>query len=325
MSSVADRPFQPDQMVPASRQPEQHEHSLQPLPASLERSQTDFREHYNRSSFLFEHDLGSEPIFSMASMLQLARRHPASPAYSYWSNGNVDIADGWNAGEEHRYTLAETVAGIESNDSLVMLKHIEGDGVLGPRIRELLHSILGLVGARMSEDVTVARGTLLIASPHRTTSYHIDSDVNFLLQISGDKVFTVFDRTVTAAEELERYYLGDPSGAVFKPAAQSDGKRYELRAGCGVHVPCMAAHWARALDSPSIALSLNFDLRSVANLGRLYRLNGRMRRHGIRPVAPGVSKWRDQLKMTLIDGLDGARRLAASLVGNGHRTDRLSH
>lgn len=283
-----------------------------PLPAFGGSSRDVFRQSYNRTNFLFEHDLCEERSFSMSTLRELARRHPTSPAHAYWSNGEVDVADGWNA-ENHRYCLADTVAGIETNDSLAMLKHVEQDRVIGPRVREILQVIVELIGPRMSDDVTAARGTLLIASPRRTTAYHIDSDVNFLFQISGDKLFSVFDQSVTGVEELEKYFRGDPSAAVFKPASQGSAACYELRAGRGVHVPCMAAHWAQTLDAPSIALSLNFDLRSVTALGRLYRLNGRMREHGVRPCTPGVSKWRDRWKTTLLDGLDATRHLTARL------------
>jgi len=34
---------------------------------------------------------------------------------------------------------------------------------------------------------------LLIASPRRVTSYHMDSNTNFLFQLHGDKRLTVFD------------------------------------------------------------------------------------------------------------------------------------
>jgi hypothetical protein len=106
---------------------------------------------------------------------------------------------------------------------------------------------------------------------------------------------------VTSDEELENYFLGDPSGAIFKPERQADAKCYELRAGRGVHVPCMAAHWAQNLDSPSVALSINFDLRSIASVGRLYRLNGRLRRLGLIPTPPGRSKWRDISKQAALE------------------------
>jgi hypothetical protein len=80
------------------------------------------------------------------------------------------------------------MAGIEENDSLVMPKHLESDRVLGPAVREICGRVIELAGARMRDDVVVGRGTVLIASPGRLTSYHLDSDTNYLFQIAGDKL-----------------------------------------------------------------------------------------------------------------------------------------
>jgi len=136
--------------------------------------------------------------------------------------------------------------------------------------------------------------------------------VNFLFQVRGDKLFRVFDpddRSILPHEELENYFLGDMNGAIFEPDRETDAKSYDLRAGRGVHVPCMSGHWARNLGSPSVALSINWDLRSVTSTGRVYRFNGRLRRLGLKPVPPGVSHWRDNVKTTTLDLIHQAARL----------------
>jgi hypothetical protein len=272
-----------------------------------------FSQSYNRVSFLFEHEWRDHPLFALPNLLELARRQPQSPAYAYWSNGPVGVDNGWDSAGGPRYSLADTLLGIGVNDSLAMLKHVEQDTVFGPFVRQIQQMVLDLAGAQMRDDALCARGTLLIASPGRITSYHIDSDVNFLFQIAGDKLFRVYDQTdraITSHQELENYFLGDPNGAVFKPERQADAKTYELHAGRGVHVPCMGAHWAKNLDAPSVALSINFDLRSITSVGRIYRLNGRLRKLGLNPVPPGTSSWRDNLKTTALSLPETWRRLS---------------
>lgn len=271
-----------------------------------------FARHYNRTSFMFEHDLQRSPMFGLESLIELSRRRPEHPDLAYWSNGRVGVADHWDGARGPRCSLVDTIANIDNNNSLVMLKRVELDTEFGPLLNNLMERIMTFAGSVMRTDVTIGRGTILIASPQRVTSFHIDSDVNFLFQIGGDKSISVFDqtdRTLVTDQELERYYGGDPNGAVFKADRQADGKAYELRAGYGVHIPCMAAHWAQNRGAPSIALSINFDLRSVARVGRLYRLNGRLRRLGLAPRPPGVSAWRDGLKIAALAGLDLAREL----------------
>lgn len=272
-----------------------------------------FRRSYNCASFMFRHELTDNPLFSQASLLELARRLPDTPRHVYCSNGKVRVDEGWDAGSGPRYSLTDTLAGIETNNSLVLLKHVEEDSVIGPLVREIQREVVELAGPQMRDDIIEGRGTLLIASPQRITSFHVDSDVNFLFQIHGDKQFNVFehgDPTLTTQEELEKYYLGDLNGVAFKSERQNEAHAYDLRAGFGVHVPCLAAHWAQNLDSPSTALSINFDLKSVTAAGRIHRLNGKLRRHGLRPVPPGVSKWRDRLKLLALQAFRVGRRVS---------------
>jgi hypothetical protein len=204
------------------------------------------------------------------------------------------------------------LTGIADDNSLVLLKRIERDDTFGPVLRDLMERLTSLAGAAMRDDVIIGRGTLLIASPGRITSYHIDSDTNFLFQIAGDKTIRVFDqtdRTLLTDVELECYYAGDMNGAAFKPAREHDGKTYDLKPGLGVHIPCMAPHWAQNRDHVSIALSVNFDLRTVERLGRIYKLNHRLRRYGLNPTPPGVSAWRDRVKLASVKGLTATRGL----------------
>jgi hypothetical protein len=271
-----------------------------------------FRRHYNRESFLFAHDLRQNPLFELPELLRLSQRQPQDGSHAYWSNGKVGVDDRWDASRGARHSLPETIANIEANNSLAMLKHVERDSLFGPVIRGIMDTVVSLAGPQMRDDVIMGRGTVLIASPQRVTSYHIDSDVNFLFQIHGDKTFRVYDqndRTLLTHEELERYYSGDPNGAVFKPHRQDDCHTYDLRAGHGVHVPCMGAHWAQNGATPSVALSINFDLRSITRLGRIYRFNGGLRRQGWAPMPPELSMWRDRLKLAALTCIDKARRI----------------
>ena len=190
----------------------------------------------------------------------------------------------------------------QTTTPLVVLKHAEQDALsLGPLMRQLLLQTMELAGDQMRRDVIVGRMTILIASPHRTTTYHIDSETNFLLQVTGDKIFHAFDQTdrsLITDEELERFHGGDLNGAIFKAERQGDAQTYDLRAGFGVHLPSYAPHWAQNRDSVSVALSLNYDLRSVQRVARIYSFNHRLRRLGVKPIPPGASPWRDRAKLT---------------------------
>jgi hypothetical protein len=174
-----------------------------------------------------------------------------------------------------------------------------------------MEQVVVAVGPALRTDIKTSRATVLIASPRRITSYHIDSNTNFLYQIHGDKRLSVFDpgdRTLITPEELEGYYGGNVSAARYKPERQADAQVFDLHAGSAVHIPSHAPHWAQNLDSVSVALSINFDLNSIERAGRIHRLNGRLRRLGMIPQAPGDSAWRDEIKLGMSALNRGVRR-----------------
>lgn len=281
--------------------------------------QVEFARCYNRRSFMFRHNLKGHPLFQLPSLLELARRLGDRAGFAYWSNGSVDVKDRWEKGTVQHRPLVDTILGIAENDSLVMLKHVEQDPVLGPELQKLLLRMVELSGKQMRDDVIIGRSTILVASPRRVTAYHIDADTNFLFQIAGDKAISVFDqtdRTLVTDNELENYHAGDANGAVFKVSRQSDGVTYALSAGFGIHIPSTAPHWAQNGDDISVALSLNYDLCSVEQSGRIYALNRRLRRLGLDPTPPGVSAWRDRVKIKAAKTIRAARHLAAAGRGS---------
>jgi hypothetical protein len=271
-----------------------------------------FRTLYNVTSFPFRHDLHSSSLFQWRSLLELAGRHPRDPAHLYCSRGRVSIDDRWSAHQKLEVLPAEVLRSLCETDSLPMFKRLEEDQHFAPLIRSIQAEVIELTCGAMSDDIVVGRGTLLIASPGRITAYHVDSDVNFLFQIHGAKTFSVTDSVQRAAvshEELEQYFMGDLNAVRYDEDRRRRSTVYELDAGYGVHVPCLAPHWAQNHEAPSVALSINFDLRSMNSVSRIYRLNARLRRWGLKPRPPCASSWRDHAKLTALDVLSAHRIL----------------
>jgi hypothetical protein len=273
---------------------------------------------YNRSTFMFRHGLSGHPLLQLPSLIDLAGRLEKYDG-CYWSNGSVDVTDRWEKGADRRQSLKETLENIEHNDSLVILKFVLHDPIVGPLFRDILSSILRLARPERVEDVLVGRTTILIASPHRTTAYHIDSDVNYLFQVAGDKFFAVFDqtdRTLVTDEELECFFNGDLSAAHFKPGREAEATAYDLKAGFGVHVPWLAPHWARNGGQVSIAVSCNFDLASLQRLSAIYKTNHRLRSIGLRPRSPRDPSWRDGAKVFGVQTVSRLRGLVRPQSAN---------
>jgi hypothetical protein len=260
---------------------------------------------------MFGHGLKGHKLFELNSLVELCDRMP-DHGETYWSNGKVDVTASWETATAARQSLLDTVANIARNNSLVILKHTEQDPVHGPVLRELLTRFVEFCGARMRGDAVVGEALILISSPNRLTPYHMDGETNFLVQVAGDKTLNVFnhlDRTLITHEEQEDYHLGNHSSAVYREERQKDATVFDLRAGYGVHIPPASPHWVRNGDNVSVALSINYELRSVEKTARIYRLNRRLRKLGLTPVPPGVSAWRDQAKLAALAARDGVARI----------------
>lgn len=265
---------------------------------------------YNRTSFEFEHDKHASGIFELPALIEMAARLPDE---AYYSTADAGISDGWKRLGERRPTLRATLETLEHSNSIVLLKHCEKDPEFGPFFRGVIDETIERCGSALRDDIEVARATLVISSPHRVTSYHIDAEANFLLQVRGKKTLNVFDPHdpgVLSEAELEAFYTGDWDGAHYKPDTQSAAKVYELEPGRGIHIPLHAPHWARNGDAIAVGLSLNFNLRSGAKIARLYKVNKRLRAAGLRPAPPGASQFADRLKLAAYAGAMTARDAA---------------
>jgi hypothetical protein len=269
-----------------------------------------FARNYNRRQFLFRHGLKDHPLFELPNLIALAKR--PSHVGAYWSNGKVEPTDSWGIDRAPRLTLIDTIANIGDNNSLVILKQVAQDPVYGPVLQDFLASVVALSGEQMRQDVMVGETTILISSPNRLTPYHMDDDCNFLMQVAGNKTLWVYDHTdptLVSHEEREQYHMGNPNSIVYQESRQCDATAYELHAGYGVHIPVFAPHWVRNHDNISIALSVNYQLRSMLAEKRIYRVNSLLRKLGAAPTPPGFSPWRDRLKLAAANGLYAAHHL----------------
>lgn len=269
-----------------------------------------FARNYNRRNFLFRHGLKGHPLFELPNLIELAKR-PLHVA-AFWSNGKVNANDPWATNRDTRLPLIDTLANIGDNNSLVILKQVALDPIYGPVLQNFLASVVALSGEQMRQDVVVGETSILISSPNRITSYHMDDDCNFLMQVAGNKTLFVYDhndRTLVSHEEREQYHMGNYNSIVYQESRQRDATAYELDAGYGVHIPVFAPHWVRNHDNISVALSVNYQLRPMLAEKRIYRVNSLLRKLGAAPTPPGFSPRRDRLKLAAAYGLYAAYRL----------------
>jgi len=261
-----------------------------------------FQANYNRASFAFQHSLQELDIFETPQLAAMSERLP-DPAYC--STADSTVVDGWKNVGQRGATLARTLETLTETNSLVLLKHCERDPIYGATFRAIMEDVVEQAGSELRGDIDVGRATLVISSPRRVTPYHIDGEANFLLQVRGSKLLYAFDpndRSLLSERELEAFYGGDADAARYREERQNEATTYALAPGIGIHLPLHTPHWAQNLNDVSVGLSLNFNLHSGARLRRLYKVNNRLRKAGLKPAAPGESAWQDRVKLAAVAG-----------------------
>lgn len=272
----------------------------------------EFREKFNRRPFLVRHNLAGHRLLSLPRLVELSRGLPAENVK--YNDGNLSVAEDLEAMPNNGLSVEETIRRIEDQCSWMVLKHVDDD----PQYRELLMSLLENLRPHsepFEPGMHDASAFIFISSPGSVTPFHIDPEINFLLQIRGSKSMSVFnpkDRELVSEEDLERFSLAESLGVVkYKPEFQSKAFVAELAPGIGVHCPVAAPHWVKVGPEVSISFSITFRSRNTSRRRNAYWVNAHLRRLGISPAPVGVSPWRDTLKHGMFRMLASARKFVA--------------
>ncbi len=286
-----------------------------PTPKVMDGDAQNFRENFNRASFEFAHHLAGHPLFELPRLLELAKGLPDADAY--YDAGDIRVDQRWDQIPRTQLSVDQLLDRIENAGAWILLRGAHKD----PRYAALLDQSLGevrsLVGAAFPRKIKCVRGLVFITSPNRVTTYHMDRECNYLLQIHGDKVMYVFDRydrEVLPEKEIERFWSADNNAAVYKEQYQARGREYHMRPGVGVHIPVNAPHWLKNGDNISVTLAITFQFMDM-RLPNIYRTNYFLRKAGLRPLPPGQSKVRDALKAWTMGGAIGARNVFRRVLG----------
>ncbi len=278
-----------------------------------------FRSNFNRNTFSFRHRLAGHPLFETPRLIQLARtcaRHPqARPDEVYFDAGDVRIDQRWEHADHPTISPEEVLERIQTAGAWMMIRRAELVDDYRVILEDCMKEIGEFVGVDLDEVMQVKNAIVFITSPQRVTSYHIDRECNFLLQISGEKALSVFDRTdrvVLPDVEIERYWAVDNNAAIYKPEHQDRAHVHQMKAGDGVHIPVNAPHWVKNGDYPSVSLSINFEFKGRTK-SDVYRANYFLRRLGLTPTPPGRSALKDRAKRFALPAVQGAFKMAHDL------------
>ncbi|MGD0430173.1 MAG: hypothetical protein ABSA58_03700 [Acetobacteraceae bacterium] len=271
-----------------------------------------FREKFDREHFLLEHTLASEPVFQLPRLVELASATAASrPADVYYDAGDIGIGQRWDTATSGSLPVDETIRNIETQGAWIVLWRAEQDPAYAKLLNRVMSDILELAGHELERLIKKREVILFITSPNRVTSYHIDRECNFLLQIQGRKQISVFrreDRDVLPEEEIERFWTTDHNAPAYREALQDHADEFTLEPGNGIHIPVNGPHWLRNGDNVSISASFNFQFHDSVRAD-LYRANYFLRKFGLHPAPPFKGGGHDALKQPFGAAIYKARQL----------------
>lgn len=242
------------------------------------------------------HRLTDHPLFALPRLLQLAQTLPSK--YVRINSGAVPVHATPDQIPGTGLSVEESFRRLEDSDTRIMLKAID----LDPEYRALLYSCIGeleALGHPCTRRISSRVGYIFISAPNMTTPYHMDPEINFLLQIRGKKTFFILpgdDRAVLTEEDIELFYSGLHDSLPFKEEARPRAVPFEMAPGDGVHVPVNHPHWVTTANEVTISFALTLETEATHRRGAIYAVNNIMRRRGLKPAPYGLSPARDYFK-----------------------------
>ena len=218
----------------------------------------EFNRNFNQRNFLVEHRLQDHPLFEIPRLLELAKEVAEKwPDDLYYDRGVTNVGARWEM--NNAFPIDETIRNIESCGAWIDLKSAERNPEYAKVLDNCISDLLQVSGRRLKAKMRRTQMAIFITSPNRLSTYHIDSECNFLLQIRGRKeisVFSRYDREVLPEEEIERSWAADTNAAIYKPGLQSHADVVTLSPGIGVHIPVNAPHWVQNGGEISVSAAI---------------------------------------------------------------------
>ncbi len=288
------------------------------MPPHISFDPHDFAAKFERQPFLLKHGLSSHPLFALEALVAASQRLPSEDIEL--NAGDVDIVQVADKKPEHRLTPEETIAHIETLNTWLGLKKVSQLAEYSALIDEVLDTLKPHIDPHCP-GMHNREGFIFITSPNSTVPYHMDPEHNFLLQIHGEKIFTIFDkadRELLPEEDIEHHYGQANRKMVLHNGHEARGRKIHLKPGDALHVPINAPHYVQNSDNVSISISITYDTPSSLQREMVYRVNRNLRKLGITPRPYAASAVVDRAKIATYRLYHFLRYAPAGLSSNRH-------
>jgi len=161
----------------------------------IEALAAEFQERFNQKSFELTHHLANHPLFKLERLMQLTKSiRETHPKDAYYDAGDIGISTRWDQAPKGVFSIDEAIERIGSAGAWVLLKKAQYDPDYKVLLDETMAELKAFVGKDLTRYIKRDEMIIFITSPKRISSYHIDRECNFLLQIHGEKTIHVFDQ-----------------------------------------------------------------------------------------------------------------------------------
>lgn len=253
------------------------------------------------SPFKMRHDLAGNPMFSLEAMADLASELPRDKVDYNLANLPVDVS-----GKHVPFngmSAANTIKEIETCGSWIVLKGMEHVPAYNALLDELVDELACLSGLHTSAlNHRVALG--FVTSPGGVTPYHLDSEHNFLLQMSGKKTITILPHQATTTPEDTELSPAKSRYIQYQPGFAPLEQKFELNAGDAVCVPFNDPHYVKNGDDVSVSMGITFHDLETWQRRKVATVNHMLRRIGLPQERAGTQHGKDKLKAAAYDALN---------------------
>ena len=252
-----------------------------------------FEASFDQRPFLIGHRLAEHMLFGLDRVLALAQALPETSVE--YNAGKLPIGCDPKDTPRTGLSVAETIQRIEDCQSWMVLKNVEQDREYRGLLEQCLAEVRGL-SEPVRPGMAGPEAFIFLSSPGSITPFHMDPEHNFLLQIRGSKLITLFERDVVTEEQRERFYGGAHRNLSFRDDFTARSIGFDLQPGQGVHVPVALPHYVKNGPGVSISFSITFRTPDLYHRSEAYAFNGLMRRCGWKPAPVGSYPARDAAK-----------------------------
>jgi len=283
-------------------------------------------EHYNGSGFLVSHRLPEHPLFELEPLFRLCRRMPRHavkhrfgivPGNAHFDTSITTYRQG--------LTLEDAIDHLEDKRAYIAVYNPEKDPEYKPVIEGLLGE-LGLATRGIEAAFNWYSTYVFISANDSVTPYHMDREMNFLLQIRGRKTVQLWDPrdsgVMTPAQRDFLFSYADDSRPAWHEGLPAKARVFELEPGLGVHHPFIAPHLVTTGPNLSVSLAITFRTPQSDIWSDAHVYNYKLRRFGLGRIPVRENDLVDATKANFVRAL---RRAKAAVKGEAPQVADAAH